>query len=243
MPGPSVDAIRVRACAEPVGRGDRRGWPLSREPRLLRRPKLRRARPRDGGTSRPGATVLLHETGSALLADHEDLPYPTRTRNLHYEAELVVAIGTAGRNVPLSAALAHVYGYAVGNDYTRRDLQAAARDKRHPWEIAKAFDHSAAIGSIHPTVRIGHPQRAAIWLTVNGVEKQRADIADMIWDVPGVIAELSTLFDLQPGDLIYTGTPAGVGPVSPGDVVVAGIDGLGTLTNTIAAGHVLEGGG
>jgi fumarylpyruvate hydrolase len=196
-----------------------------------------------GGDPDREAPFFFMKPPSALLADQQDLPYPPRTQNLQHEAELVVAIGTAGRSVPLSAALAHVYGYAVGNDYTRRDLQAAARDKGRPWETGKAFDHSAAIGAIHPTVRIGHPRRAAIWLTVNGVEKQRADIADMIWDVPAVIAELSTLFDLQPGDLIYTGTPAGVGPVRPGDVVVAGIDGLGTLTNTITAPHALERGG
>ena len=170
---------------------------------------------------------------SALLPDGAHLPYPSRTENLQFEAELVVAIGTSGRHIPASAALAHVYGYAIGNDFTRRDLQAAAKDERRPWDAAKAFDHSAGIGAIQRVAHIGHPTHGAIWLTVNDIEKQRADIADLIWDVPGVIAELSTLFDLKAGDLIYTGTPAGVGPLRPGDVVVAGIDGLGTLTHTI----------
>jgi len=172
---------------------------------------------------------------SALLADGAALPYPPRTANLHHEAELVAAIGTGGREIPAERALAHVYGYAVGNDFTRRDLQAAAKEKGRPWDVAKGFDHSAGIGAIHPVARHGHARRAAIWLTVNGVERQRADIADMTWDVAGVLAELSTLFTLEAGDLVYTGTPAGVAAIVPGDVVVAGIDGLGTVTTTVVA--------
>jgi len=172
---------------------------------------------------------------TALLADGEPLPYPPRTHNLHHEVELVAAIGRGGRDLSAGEALAHVYGYAVGNDYTRRDLQALAKETRRPWDAGKAFDHSAAVGALHPVASGGHPRRAPIWLSVNGVERQRGDIADMIWDVAGVLAELSTLFRLEAGDLVYTGTPAGVGPVGPGDVVVAGIDGLGTLTNTITA--------
>ena len=170
---------------------------------------------------------------SALLPDGGQLPYPPRTANLHHEAELVVAIGKAGRDIPAAGALAHVYGYAVGNDFTRRDLQAAAKEKGRPWDVAKGFDHSAGIGAIHPVARRGHAERGVIWLTVNGAERQRADIADMTWDVAGVLAELSTLFHLEAGDLVYTGTPAGVGAIVPGDVVIAGIDGLGTVTTTV----------
>jgi fumarylpyruvate hydrolase len=179
--------------------------------------------------------IFFGKPADAVLADGADLPYPPRTSNLHYEAELVVAIGAAGRRIAMADALRHVYGYAVGNDFTRRDLQAEAKDKGRPWDTAKGFDHSAGIGAIHPAARLGHPRRGGIWLTVNGAQRQHADLADMIWDVAGIIAELSSYFELRPGDLIYTGTPAGVGAVRPGDVVVAGIDGLGTLTNRIVA--------
>jgi fumarylpyruvate hydrolase len=171
----------------------------------------------------------------AIVHDGADVPYPPRTGNLHHEIELVVAIGKAGRNVAAEHALEHVYGYAVGNDFTRRDLQKAARDAGRPWDTAKGFDRSAAITAIQPAEKIGHPKRGKIWLTVNGEKRQDADIADMIWDVPGVIAELSTLWELQAGDLIYTGTPAGVGPVVPGDSVVGAIEGVATLRNTIFA--------
>ena len=177
--------------------------------------------------------IFFSKPADALLADGADLPYPPRTTDLHYEAELVVAIGTAGSRIAAGGALGHVYGYAVGNDYTRRDLQAAAKAKGRPWDTAKGFDGSAGIAAIYPAAHIGHPSGGRIWLTVNGVERQSGDLADMIWNVPGIIAELSTYFELRPGDLIYTGTPAGVGPVLPGDVVVAGIDGLGTLTHRI----------
>jgi fumarylpyruvate hydrolase len=171
----------------------------------------------------------------ALLADGADFPYPPRSTNVHHEVELVAAIGRGGRNIPAAAASEHIYGYAVGNDYTRRDLQKQSKDGGQPWDTAKGFDHSAGIGAIHPVARIGHPTRARIWLTLNGTERQSADIADLIWDVPSIVAELSTYVALAPGDLIYTGTPAGVGPVQPGDVVVAGIEGLGTLTHRVVA--------
>ncbi len=171
---------------------------------------------------------------TALLADQGRLPYPPRTQNLHHEVELVVALKTGGRRIALARALEHVYGYAVGNDFTRRDLQAAAKETGRPWDVAKGFDHSAALGPITPVARLGHAARGAIWLTVNGLEKQRADLDDMTWSVAEVIAELSTYFELAPGDLIYTGTPAGVGPVVAGDVLVGGIEGLGTLTTVVA---------
>jgi len=186
-----------------------------------------------GGEPGREPPVFFTKPADALLPDGAHLPYPPRTDNLHHEVELVVALGMSGRHIPASAALHHVWGYAVGNDYTRRDLQAAARAKGRPWDVAKAFDHSAGIGLLHPASRVGHPRQGAVWLSVNGVERQRGDLADLIWDVAAIIAELSTLFDLKAGDLIYTGTPSGVGAVRPGDVVVAGIDGLGTLTHTV----------
>jgi fumarylpyruvate hydrolase len=179
--------------------------------------------------------IFFSKPADAVLADGAELPYPPRTANLHYEAELVAALGHGGRNVAAAAALGLVYGYAVGNDYTRRDLQAAAKDKGRPWDTAKGIDHGAGIGAIHPVAKTGHVRRGRIWLTVNGATRQNADVADMIWDVPAIIAELSTFFELRPGDLIYTGTPAGVGPLQPGDRVVAGIDGLGTLSHRVVA--------
>ncbi len=172
---------------------------------------------------------------SAVVAGGGRIAYPTMTRDFHHEVELVVALGKGGSGIAPEQALAHVYGYAVGNDYTRRDLQKQMREAGQPWDVAKAFDHSAAISAIHPVEKVGHLSRGRIWLTVNGEKRQEADLAEMIWDVPGVIAELSTFWTLQPGDLIYTGTPAGVGPVVPGDSVVCGVDGLDTLRNTIFA--------
>ncbi len=183
--------------------------------------------------------IFFSKPADALLADGADLPYPPRTKNLHYEAELVVAIGKAGSRLAVADALGHVYGYAVGNDYTRRDLQVAAKDKGRPWDTAKGFDGSAGIAPIHPAAHVGHLRSGRLWLTVNGAERQSADLAHMIWDVPAIIAELSTYIELRPGDLIYTGTPAGVGPLRPGDVVVAGIDGLGTLSHRIVGDQTL----
>jgi fumarylpyruvate hydrolase len=169
----------------------------------------------------------------AVVANGSPVPYAPRTSNLHHEVELVVAIGAAGRNIALQSALDHVFGYAVGNDLTRRDLQAAAKDKGLPWDVAKGFDHSAPITAIRTVADAGHPSSGRIWLEVNGHRRQDANLAEMIWSVPEVIAELSTLYELQPGDLVFTGTPAGVGPVQRGDSIVAGIDGLDTLRTTI----------
>ena len=169
----------------------------------------------------------------AIVADGAPVPYPPRTRNLHHEIELVVAVGRGGREVPVERALEHVYGYAVGNDLTRRDLQTLAKNEGRPWDTAKGFDASAPIAAIRPAAVVGHPGRGAIWLEVNGVRRQSADLAEMIWSVPEIIAELSTLFELVPGDLIFTGTPAGVGAVVPGDEILGGIDGLGTLRSRI----------
>jgi fumarylpyruvate hydrolase len=171
----------------------------------------------------------------AIVPNHATIPYPPRTTNLHHEIELVVALGAHGRDVPISRALDHVYGYAVGNDLTRRDLQLAARDKGRPWDTGKAFDRSAAITAIRPVADGGHVESGTIWLAVNGDIRQKADVRELIWSVPELIAELSTLFELAPGDLLYTGTPAGVGPVLPGDRMEGAVEGLDTLVTTIRA--------
>jgi fumarylpyruvate hydrolase len=169
----------------------------------------------------------------AVVANGAAVRYPTRTSNLHHEVELVVAIGLGGHQIPVASALEHVYGYAVGNDLTRRDLQTEAKDKGLPWDVSKGFDHSAPVSSIRPVAAGGHVTSGRIWLEVNGQSRQDANVSDLIWNVAEVIAELSTLFELQAGDLIFTGTPAGVGPLQRGDSIVAGIDGLDTLRTTI----------
>jgi len=157
------------------------------------------------------------------------IAYPPRTANLHHEVELVVAIGRAGASIAPADALGHVFGYAVGIDLTRRDLQAELKKKGQPWEMAKAFDQSAPLGPLHPAAECGHLPAAAISLTVNGAERQRGNLADMIWSVAEIVAELSTYVELWPGDLIFTGTPAGVGPLVRGDQVEASVDGLSKL--------------
>jgi fumarylpyruvate hydrolase len=176
---------------------------------------------------------FFSKPADALVANGTPVPYPPRTSNLHHELELVVAIGSGGRDIPLERALAHVYGYAVGLDLTRRDLQFAAREQGRPWDVAKGFDHSAPMSAIRPAADMGHPGQGAIWLEVNGETRQRANLSEMIWSVPEIIAELSTYYELRPGDLIFTGTPEGVGPVQRGDSLVGGIDGLETLRITI----------
>ena len=176
---------------------------------------------------------FFSKPADAIVLNNATIPFPTRTNNLHHEIELVVAIGKGGVNIAVAAALDHVFGYAVGNDLTRRDLQFEARDKGRPWDTGKAFDRSAAIAAIRPASK-GHIDKGRIWLKVNGEVRQDANVADLIWDVPETIAELSTLFELAPGDLIYTGTPAGVNAVKPGDRMEGGIDGLETLVTTLA---------
>ncbi|MGE6918702.1 fumarylacetoacetate hydrolase family protein [Achromobacter kerstersii] len=158
-----------------------------------------------------------------------ELPYPPETANLHYEIELVAAIGKGGANIAVGDALQHVWGYAVGLDMTRRDLQMKMREAGRPWELGKAFDQSAPIGPLHPAGAVRNIHQAAIWLQVNGADKQRSDIGKLIWSVAETIAYLSKYFRLEAGDLIYTGTPEGVGPVVRGDKMTGGVDGLGTL--------------
>ena len=186
-----------------------------------------------GGDPGREAPFFFMKASDAVVANGATIPYPPRTYDLHHEIELVVAIGTGGANVPVASARECVYGYAVGNDLTRRDLQNEAKQKGRPWDTAKAFDRAAPITGIHPVSEIGHPSKGRIWLKVNGEMRQQADVGDLIWSVPEVIAELSTLFELVPGDLIYTGTPAGVSAVKPGDRLEGGVDGLETLITTL----------
>lgn len=169
----------------------------------------------------------------AVVDDGAMVPYPPLTQNFHYEAELVVAIGAPGFNVSEEAAWELIWGYAVGNDLTRRDLQLDARDKGRPWDWGKAFDKSAVCGPIVRSAETGQLSRGSIELTVNGAVRQSADIADLIWSVPEIISILSRAVHLLPGDLVYTGTPAGVGALVTGDVCVVQIEGLGRITTTI----------
>lgn len=160
------------------------------------------------------------------IVDH---PYPTLTKNYHYEVELVAAIGKGGKNIPVEKALEHVYGYALGLDMTRRDLQRFMGDQKKPWEIGKSFDYSAPIGPIFPVTQVGHFPKGKIALSVNGVTKQSADLSQMIWSVAEQIAKLSEANELFPGDIIYSGTPENVGPVVKGDVIRCTIDRLPDL--------------
>jgi 2-keto-4-pentenoate hydratase/2-oxohepta-3-ene-1,7-dioic acid hydratase in catechol pathway len=161
------------------------------------------------------------------VADH---PYPSLTKNYHYEVELVAALKSGGRNITADKALDHVYGYAVGLDMTRRDLQRAMGDEKKPWEIGKSFDMSAPIGPLHPVEKVGHFTKGAIQLSVNGQVKQKADLSFMIWSVAEQIVKLSEAFELKAGDIIYSGTPENVGPVVKGDVLLCQIEKLPDLS-------------
>jgi fumarylpyruvate hydrolase len=178
--------------------------------------------------------VFFMKPADAVVANGAPIPYPPSTSNFHYEIELVVAIGRGGRELDPVQALGHVFGYAAGNDLTRRDLQKTAKERGDPWDTAKGFDHSAPVAAIRPA-SLGQLSSGRIWLSVNGETRQQSDLSRMIWDVPHIIAALSRLYELQPGDLIFTGTPAGVGPLKPGDRIEGGIEGLEVLRNTIVA--------
>ncbi|MEK8053188.1 fumarylacetoacetate hydrolase family protein [Ideonella sp. DXS22W] len=177
---------------------------------------------------KPSDAIQLLVPGT--VADH---PYPSLTKNYHYEVELVVALGKGGRNIPAASALEHVFGYSLGLDMTRRDLQRAMGDEKKPWEIGKSFDRSAPIGAIHPVAQVGHYTDGAIWLRVNGVTKQNATLRHMIWSVAEQIAKLSEANELFPGDIIYSGTPENVGPVVRGDLIEIHIDRLPGLSMRI----------
>jgi 2-keto-4-pentenoate hydratase/2-oxohepta-3-ene-1,7-dioic acid hydratase in catechol pathway len=168
-------------------------------------------------------TDAIQNVAPGTVADH---PYPTLTKNYHYEVELVAALHKGGKNIPVETALEHVYGYAVGLDMTRRDLQRAMGDEKKPWEIGKSFDHSAPIGPLHKVSQVGHFTSGAIWLKLNGATKQSATLNHMIWSVAEQIARLSQANELFPGDIIYSGTPENVGPVVKGDVIECHIDKL-----------------
>jgi len=174
--------------------------------------------------SKPADAVLYVAPGSTA-----EFPYPAQSHNVHFEMELVAAIGKGGKDIPVASALDHVYGYALGLDMTRRDLQGEAKKLGRPWDTAKGFDHSAPIGPIHPVSQIGQLSKGEIWLAVNGEDKQRSDISQMIWPVADTIAFLSTLFELRAGDLIFTGTPEGVGALVPGDRIDGRIDRVGEI--------------
>jgi fumarylpyruvate hydrolase len=180
--------------------------------------------------SREMGAIQFVDIGS--VGEH---PYPSLTKNYHHEVELVAALKSGGRNIPVDQALQHVYGYAVGLDMTRRDLQREMGDQKKPWEIGKSFDHAAPIGPIHPVAKVGHPQKGAISLAVNGKVRQSADLNQMIWSVAEQIAHLSTAFELAAGDIIYSGTPENVGPVVKDDVLLCKIDGLPDMSIRIVA--------
>ena len=172
-------------------------------------------------------TDVIQFVAPGTVGDH---PYPTLTKNYHYEVELVAAIGKGGRNIPAASALEHVWGYTLGLDMTRRDLQRAMGDEKKPWEIGKSFDHSAVIGPLHTVAQTGHFRDGAIWLKVNGQTKQNANLNQMIWSVAEQISKLSEANELFPGDVIYSGTPENVGPVVRGDVIEIHIDKLPNLS-------------
>jgi fumarylpyruvate hydrolase len=174
---------------------------------------------------KPSDAVQFNAPGRTI--DH---PYPPLTKNYHYEIELVAAINKGGKNIPIATALQHVFGYAIGLDMTRRDLQRAMGEEKKPWEIGKSFDKSAPIGPLHPIANVGHFTQGNIWLKVNGQVKQNADLKQMIWSVAEQISKLSEAFELMPGDIIFSGTPENVGPVVRGDVMEGHIDGLPNLS-------------
>ena len=177
--------------------------------------------------------VFFMKPADAVVDNGAAVPYPPATTNFHYEIELVVALARGGRDIAARDALGLVFGYAAGNDLTRRDLQSAAKERGEPWDTSKGFDCSAPVAALRP-VSAGHVSRGRIWLSVNGAVCQDSDISRMLWDVPQIIAALSRLYELRAGDLIFTGTPAGVGAVKPGDRLEGGIEGLEVLRNTIA---------
>jgi fumarylpyruvate hydrolase len=186
-----------------------------------------------GGDPSKTRPVFFSKPADAVVVNNESVPYPLATENLHYEAELVVALKSGGRLLSAEESKNSVYGYGVGIDFTRRDLQAKCKSLGQPWDVAKGFDRSAPISAIKPAEFCPEVENSRIWLSVNGVIKQDGNTNDMIWNVAGIIAELSNFFELKAGDLVFTGTPSGVGAVSVGDKIKAGIDGVGELSLTI----------
>ena len=173
---------------------------------------------------------FFQKNPDALLPSGSRFPYPVASRDVHFEIELVCALGAGGSGIAASEAPGHVWGYAVGLDMTRRDLQAAAKKLGRPWEVGKAFEHSAPCTPVHPVSAVGHPDAGRIWLAVNGEIRQEGNLNELTWKVPEIIEQLSALFTLAPGDLIFTGTPAGVGAVEPGYLLTGGVEGVDEIT-------------
>jgi fumarylpyruvate hydrolase len=192
-----------------------------------------------GGSPEREAPFFFSKPADAVVSK-STLTFPRMTAELHHEVELVVALGSGGSEVSSADALSLVYGYAVGVDLTRRDLQSAAKNSRRPWDVAKGFDQSAPVSAIVSASICGHPQNGAISLSVNGNERQRGDLEQMIWSVPEILAELSRYYELRPGDLVFTGTPAGVGALEPGDCVECTIEGVGGLAFSLDARYPIH---
>jgi fumarylpyruvate hydrolase len=186
-----------------------------------------------GGDETRDFPLIFQKPLDAVVQDGGVVPYPPKTNNLHFELELMVAMKSGGYDIPASDALSHVYGYGICLDMTRRTLLDTPDGPRIPWELKKSFDHSAPCGPIHPVQQVGHPSSGRIRLEVDGEVRQDSDLSLLIWRVPEIIATLSNYYSLEPGDIIMTGTPDGVGAVLPGNVMVGSIDGLGTLTVTV----------
>ena len=172
---------------------------------------------------------FFQKPSDAVLASSSEFPYPPRSSNVHHEIEMVVALADGGKDIPVGQALKHVFGYAVGIDITRRDRQQEMKKQGRPWEVGKSFDHSAPITEIVPALKCGHLESGRIWLSVNGDLRQEGDLNQLIWSVPEVISTLSASFELKGGDLIFTGTPAGVGPIAHGDHITGGVEGIGEI--------------
>lgn len=187
-----------------------------------------------GATVDKGSPLFFCKPADAIVPDDASIPYPSASTDVHHEVEMVVALHSGGSDIAESDALRHVFAYGVGIDLTRRDLQAAAKAKGNPWDVAKGFDRSAPVSALHLASEIGHPQHAALSLDVNDLRRQHSDIDQMLFSVPQIIAELSKLFELAAGDLIFTGTPAGVAALSVGDAWHARLAGIAELRGRIA---------
>ncbi|MDB5649188.1 MAG: fumarylacetoacetate hydrolase [Hyphomicrobiales bacterium] len=194
---------------------------------------LAHVREMNEGADERDPPFFFQKPADSIVHDGENVPYPTLTKSLHHEVELVVAISKGGARIPQEQALDHVFGYGVGIDLTRRDLQTVAKDKGWPWEMGKSFDHSAPLSALAPASEVGHRADLAITLAVNGKTRQSSTVAHMTWSVPEIISKLSEHYRLEPGDIIMTGTPEGVGAVAAGDVIEASVEGLPSLKVTL----------